>query len=63
MKKPKSVIPFEVNRACMVAALTIEARCRAEGCTDDCDACKLPECVRESTAAIIGDMGDIQFLK
>jgi hypothetical protein len=45
------------------AAAGIENRVHAAGCTDDCDNCKLTQCARESTAAIIGDMGDILFLK
>lgn len=63
MKKPKHNPNFEMHRACMVAALTIDARCKEAGCRDKCDTCELPECVREGTAAIVGDMGDIQFLK
>jgi hypothetical protein len=45
------------------AASAIEERVRDKGCTDDCDNCKLAECAREGTAAIVGDMGDITFLK
>ena len=63
--KQKQKLEFDRMQrvAIATAASGIENRVRAAGCTDDCDNCKLTECAREGTAAIIGDMGDIQFLK
>jgi hypothetical protein len=64
VKRKQKLEAERQERVTMATAIAgIENRVHAAGCTDDCANCKLTQCAREGTAAIIGDMGDIQFLK
>lgn len=52
------------ERVTIVTAMAgIENRVHEKGCRDDCANCQLEVCAREGTSAIIGDLGDISFLK
>jgi predicted nucleic acid binding AN1-type Zn finger protein len=64
VKSKQQLEAERLERVTMATAIAgIENRVREAGCTDDCENCKLEFCAREGTAAIVGDMGDIQFLK
>ena len=59
MRKPKQ----DENPRIALAIEQLEKRVRDQGCTDKCKSCKLEHCAREGTAAIVGELGDIEFLK
>jgi hypothetical protein len=41
----------------------IERRVAEDGCTDECESCKLEVCAREGRGALIASDGTITFLK
>ena len=53
---------IDMNRV-RIAAREHERRIKAAGCKDRCKTCKLSVCARKGVGAIIGELGDIEYMK